>query len=667
MAASQSPSSLEEMLPRQFGKYTLLRAIAAGGMAKVYLAIQRAVAGFEKLVVIKRILPELSQDPAFVEMLLIEARTAATLNHPNIVQTFDVGEVESTYYIAMEHINGEDIRSIVRAMKRAQVTEFPLEHTLSIILGMCAGLSYAHEKKDLEGNSLHIVHRDISPQNVLITFTGDVKVVDFGIAKTSEVAVGERTQAGQLKGKVPYMSPEQAAGKDIDHKSDIFAVGIMLFELTTGRRLFKAKSEFETLKLICDRDYPRPSQIRSDYPAALEAIVMRALEKDPDTRYQSARDMQADLEAFIREERIAASAVSLANWMKMLFEDKILEQKEALQDVKQLADVIASQRRIDTDMYTGTSTTTGAATISGTDISAYTMARHRQSRMWMGVTIAVLAVAAAGAGAFVIMGPLQLTSEPSDSDPHQTTTAEEVVPDKKGTVVVTTDPPGAYVRIAGELQAAKTPVTLDKLPLGADIEVKVSLDGYETVTKTVHLTDADLDDKIDVKLVKGSVTVKFKVSPKGSGLHIDNKRWEGEGDTIEGLSVGEHKLVFTAAGHIPQTVLFVAQKGDVKELDIVLKKGQAPTGPATGGTDVKPPDPIDKGPPGTVRINSKGGFCASTIVNGKNFGPTPTVATGVGPGPVSILCKTGDGRTAGGGANVPSGGSTSVTISIPAG
>ena len=232
----------EEELPRQLGKYTLLRALASGGMAKVYLAIQRAVAGFEKLVVIKRILPDLARDPAFVDMLLSEARTAATLNHPNIVQTFDVGEAEGTYYIAMEHINGEDIRSVVRAMKRANVTEFPVEHTLSIILGCCAGLAYAHEKKDLEGNPIHIVHRDISPQNVLITFTGDVKIVDFGIAKTADAAIGERTQAGQLKGKVPYMSPEQASGKEVDHRSDIFAVGIMLFELTTGRRLFKAKS-----------------------------------------------------------------------------------------------------------------------------------------------------------------------------------------------------------------------------------------------------------------------------------------------------------------------------------------------------------------------------------------------------------------------------------------
>ncbi len=645
------------MLPRQFGKYTLLRAIAAGGMARVYLAIQRAVAGFEKLVVIKRILPELSQDPAFVEMLLSEARTAATLNHPNIVQTFDVGEVDQTYYIAMEHINGEDIRSVVRAMKRASVTEFPIEHTLSIILGTCAGLAYAHDKRDLEGSALNIVHRDISPQNVLITFSGDVKIVDFGIAKTNELTAGERTQAGQLKGKVPYMSPEQASGKDIDHRSDIFAVGIMLFELTTGRRLFKAKSEFETLKLICERDYPRPSQIRPDYPPALEAIVMRALAKDPEQRYQSARDMQADLESFIREERIAASAVSLGAWMRMLFEDKIAEQKEALQDVKQLADVIASQRRIDTDMYAGTSTTTGAATISGTDISAYTAARQRGSRMWMGVGIAVVAAALGGAGLFIAMSPPpQVTQPETPVEPPD----EPEVPEKRGAVEVTSDPPGAFVRIGGELQAGKTPMTVDKLPLGTDIELKISLEGYETVSKTVHFTETDLSDVVDVKLSKGSVTVKFSVVPKGATVHVDDKRWDGDGNTIEELSAGDHKLVFTAPGHLPAIVKFSADKGETKSFEVVLKQGEPP----------KPgsPQPAGKpeGPPGTVRVNSKGGFCASTIVGGKNGGPTPAVVSGVGPGPVSILCKTADGRTAGGGANVPPGGTVSTTVVIPA-
>src|ERR1700722_16713775 len=255
----------DEGLPCVFGKYTLVRRLATGGMAELFLAIQKSVAGFEKLVVIKRILPALSRDRAFVEMLLHEARVAASLTHPNIVQVFDVGTVDGTYFIAMEHAHGEDLRSIVRHMKKKAVAEFPLEHALSIGLGMCAGLGYAHERRALDGTPLHIVHRDVSPQNVVVTFTGDVKIVDFGIAKSDALAEDD-TKTGPLKGKVSYMSPEQARGEPLDWRSDIFATGVILFELTTGKRLFKGPSEYDTLKLICDREYPLPSQARLGYP-----------------------------------------------------------------------------------------------------------------------------------------------------------------------------------------------------------------------------------------------------------------------------------------------------------------------------------------------------------------------------------------------------------------
>src|SRR4051812_5622172 len=329
-------------MPSRFGKYTLIRKLATGGMAELFLAIQKSVAGFEKLLVIKRILPSMNQDKAFIEMLLHEARIAATLSHPNIVQIFDVGQYDGQYFIAMEHVHGEDLRNIVRQMKKKGVLEFPLEHALAIVLGMCAGLSYAHEKHELDGSKLNIVHRDISPQNVVVTFTGDVKIVDFGIAK-SDSRVGEQTKSGKLKGKVPYMSPEQARGEVIDARSDVFSTGVMLFELTTGKRLFKGASEYETLRLICERDYPRPSDVRPDYPLGLEPIVMKALAKDVNQRYQSAREMQSDIESFVRSHQIAVSHIALNQFMQSLFEDKLAAQKEALLQGKQLADIIEMQ------------------------------------------------------------------------------------------------------------------------------------------------------------------------------------------------------------------------------------------------------------------------------------------------------------------------------------
>src|SRR5262245_1326871 len=189
-------SQTEEGMPTRFGKYTLIRKLATGGMAELFLAIQKSVAGFEKLIVIKRILPAMNQDQAFIDMLLHEARIAATLSHPNIVQIFDVGQADGQYFIAMEHVHGEDLRSIVRQMKKTGISEFPLEHALAIVLGMCSGLAYAHEKRNLNGDALKIVHRDISPQNVVVAFTGDVKIVDFGIAK-SDTRHGENTRSGK--------------------------------------------------------------------------------------------------------------------------------------------------------------------------------------------------------------------------------------------------------------------------------------------------------------------------------------------------------------------------------------------------------------------------------------------------------------------------------------
>jgi serine/threonine protein kinase len=382
-------------LPCRFGKYTLIRKLATGGMAELFLAIQRSVAGFEKLVVIKRILPGMNQDRAFIDMLLHEARVAATLSHPNIVQVFDVGSVDGTYFIAMEHVHGEDLRSIVRQMKKKDEVEFPLEHALAIVLGMCAGLAYAHEKRDLDGTPLHIVHRDISPQNTIVTFTGDVKLVDFGIAKSNVERPGQ-TQSGRLKGKVPYMSPEQARGEPVDWRTDVFATGVMLFELTTGKRLFKAASEFEALKLICDRDYPTPSQVRDGYPPALEAIVMRALEKKREDRWQSTREMQAALEEFVRNERVPVSNIALSQFMQRLFADKLASQKEALLQGKQLADIITLERGAESASGHGAGSQSQSFSVAGTSARAVSEGSSKRGSAWMAAAAAVALFAVAG-------------------------------------------------------------------------------------------------------------------------------------------------------------------------------------------------------------------------------------------------------------------------------
>jgi len=356
-------------MPSQLGKYTLLRQLAKGGMAELFLAVQKGAFGFEKVVVIKRILPALTGDRKLVEMLLHEARTLATLSHPNLVQIFDVGVAGETYFIAMEHVHGEDIRSIVRQMKAGDASEFPLEHALSIVLGVCAGLGYAHERCGLDGSPLHIVHRDVSPQNVIVAYSGEVKVVDFGIAQSDAMSEDE-TQSGRLKGKIPYMSPEQARGGPIDLRSDIFATGVMLFELTTGRRLFKGTNEYETIELICDREYPRPSEVRRGYPPDLEAIVMRALAKDRDARWSTAREMQAALEAFVRRERIPVSTIALSNFMHALFAEKLASEKPEFGRAIETGDSTAPEHASDPAAPAGRGSSIGptASSRTGTEV-----------------------------------------------------------------------------------------------------------------------------------------------------------------------------------------------------------------------------------------------------------------------------------------------------------
>jgi serine/threonine protein kinase len=312
--------------PLFLGKYELLKRIAAGGMAEIFVARVRGIPGFEKIVCIKRILPQLAGNREFVDMFLDEARIAATLHHANIVQMYDVGEADGSYFISMEFLHGVDVRTLIKGMRERQQW-IPLEHALHIVIGMCAGLHYAHDKVGFDGRPLGIVHRDVNPHNVFVTYDGAVKIVDFGIAKATNRF--NETRAGTLKGKIPYMSPEQCKGEAIDRRSDIFAIGIMLYELTTAYRLYKGQSEFEVLKKIVEGTITPPTALRPDYPPSLEAITLKALAKPREQRYQSARELQVDLEGFAREHRMAISAISLSSYVQELRPKAALAWQEA--------------------------------------------------------------------------------------------------------------------------------------------------------------------------------------------------------------------------------------------------------------------------------------------------------------------------------------------------
>jgi serine/threonine-protein kinase len=293
------------------GRYTVVKKVADGGMAEIFLATQTGAEGFAREVILKRILPVFSGDPQFRNMLVDEAHIAMTLHHGNIVQVLDLGEAESRYFLVMELVDGWDLATV---LARAETAHHPLPMGLClyVIAEVCRGLAYAHGKAR-DGKALGIVHRDISPQNILVSEQGEVKLTDFGIAKA--LGKRDRTQAGVIKGKLEFMSPEQAAGGALDPRSDIFAVGTVLYLLATGRRPFAGSSDLETLLRIQNVQFEPAEKVRSTLSAKVAAIITRAMKKATADRYQSAEEMMRDVEGALRAEFGSAGQSELKRYL----------------------------------------------------------------------------------------------------------------------------------------------------------------------------------------------------------------------------------------------------------------------------------------------------------------------------------------------------------------
>lgn len=303
----------------RFGKYTLLRRLAVGGTAEISLARYEGIGGFEKLVALKRLLPSLCEDRAQVTQFLNEARLGACLSHPNIVQTYEVGEVEGRYFIAMEYVQGEDLERVVRRLGPAG-RRLPLEIALRVISEVCSGLHYAHGRADSAGRPLQIVHRDVSPANILVSYDGSVKLVDFGVAKVLDAQ--SLVRSGVFRGKFAYMSPEQCAGDPLDARSDVFSAGIVLYEITVGRRPFQGDNQFQILREITEGTPVPPRAVAPGYNPELEDIVLRSLARNREERYPTALEMQADIEQFCAWRGYRASSVEVAEFLGKLFAEE---------------------------------------------------------------------------------------------------------------------------------------------------------------------------------------------------------------------------------------------------------------------------------------------------------------------------------------------------------
>ncbi|QSQ19405.1 serine/threonine protein kinase [Pyxidicoccus parkwayensis] len=308
-----APEEAAAPLLRPYGQYVLVRKLAEGGMAEIFLAKLLGADNFERNVVIKRMLPHLSNIPDFVEMFRDEARLAAKLSHPNIVQIQELGFTEGCYYICMEYLAGEDFSTTLRvAGRRRHYLPFPI--VLRVLIDAAHGLHYAHEFCNESGQPLNIVHRDISPSNLYLTYQGQVKVLDFGIAKAESRLVNTRT--GVVKGKYMYMAPEQAQGKEVDRRADVFALGVSLYEALTHVRPFSRENDLAVLNALLHGDFKRPRELRPDLPGELEAIVLKAMSFKPEDRYPSAEAFADDLEAFLGENLSASGSTHLGAFLR---------------------------------------------------------------------------------------------------------------------------------------------------------------------------------------------------------------------------------------------------------------------------------------------------------------------------------------------------------------
>jgi serine/threonine protein kinase len=601
-------------------------------MGEIFLARQTGVAGFDRLVILKSLLPDLAEQAGFIDQFLDEARVAATLQHPNIVQMYDIGAAEDNYFISMEYVHGEDVRSIMRQLRKVK-RPLPLDQAINICIGICAGLHYAHDKVGFDGKPLDIVHRDINPQNVIVTYDGGVKILDFGIAKASN-RLNTETRHGTLKGKIPYMSPEQCQGRPLDRRSDIYAIGIMLYELTTGTRLYRGESDFEVMKQIVEHPVIPPSARKQPYPLELEQIVMRALQKEfepkPDAlpydyRYQTAQELQADLESFVRQERLVVSNIALSAFMHDLFGDRINAWREASvsADRDKLVEVLADRKY-------GSNASGSSASHSAIEVlDDEDVEEVMNSELTVRANTPVSSISMMNAPA------LAQTAEPVAPPPRRR---------------------GLYLALGAAGVAAAGAVAL------WFAFARSSTDGSAPPAAALPAIDAAPVTRLPpppdaAPAVAATGSARIETEPPGAAVAIDGVAWSETTPTdVPDLAAGPHRLRLELAGHqIHEGELAIAS-GQRELVQIALPpvevaiadrpdgprprgpKGREPKDrepkPADPRPDQPAPDPPAASGPGTLRIASTPS--CELIIDGRARGATPQANIELPAGPHQV-------------------------------
>ena len=588
--------------PEAFGKYYLVDKIATGGMAEIFKAKTYSHGGFENLLVIKRILAHLGDNEEFVEMFIDEAKVSVALQHANIIRIYDFGKILENYFIAMECVDGKDVRATLR--KLAKKRRFlPIEFAAYIAHETCKGLYYAHTKTDLHGSAYQIVHRDISPSNILISYEGECKIADFGIAKAQQNTYS--TKDGVLKGKFEYMSPEQANGEEIDHRSDIFSLGIILYEMLTGRRLFKTASDVQTLEKIKKVDIQPPSALNARVPERLERIVMKALARRREDRYQTAKEMQDDLLEFLFPATPDAICQSLARFMQALFTDEITEEVQRLEAGSRVAEELREQTGLPPDHWDGTTQST----------MAHQGRRRRLIPLLLLALLFMTTLGVIGIGVAITIGVMNW---PTEVPPEEVTTG----------VLDITVLPEATVFIDGKDHGVHKSLTLEDMEPGT-YAIRLTADDHEPVETQVTVEVGETERVIQqLKPIVEEVTkveapppepktevrpspaarpalVRFETTPAGALVIINNEVKGVTPYTWRGRPGGRYKLQLKLDGYssINETLSGLSA-GKTVPVRRTFKKQELP--------------------PGTLSVGIIGGGWGTVYLDGKKLAkPAP--------------------------------------------
>jgi serine/threonine protein kinase len=577
--------------PTPAGQYYLMEKIAQGGMAEIFKGLSYDVHGIKKTVCIKKILPNIAASKEFIDTLIDEAKIAVSLSHGNIAQTFDLGKVGEDYFMVMEYVEGRTLSQIFRRCKR-EGTFIPIPHLCYFISEVLNGLNYMHGRKDERGKNMGIVHRDISPQNIMISYSGTVKIIDFGIAK-ARIKVGN-TDSGILKGKFAYMSPEQARGDPLDHRSDIFSLGIIFHELLTGERLFKAEENRDTLRNVRKAKVPTPSSLRPELPPELDEIVLRALSKDRRERYPFASEMHDELIKFLYTTYPEFKPADVTTFLTELFKDDLMkagEEKEAGTPYliidhtnsaimeEQYEDTGIAKAPIDMKEYVvgemperereEETPATGEEKeiepekppISREETSVETRMERRGGSKLLYFSIGLALILAA-----VAIGLWQWAAVPDKSKPP--------VGSHLGKILVTTEPSDAKVFVDGEMAGQGSPVTVTDIGIDDSHLLTVQKDGF--ITKTIRFklkADEFKDFSVNLKPAKvPTSTIVVSSTPNGATVFLNDVETKHRTPaTISDLEPNKkHTLGLHLANHRFWTSVFTARPNETQNFHVQL-------------------------------------------------------------------------------------------------